>query len=213
MFDDLIKKVTDNLWNYHVKKRYGLPNASHLSLQYDRCDMILWDKADVPYFEDGITIPKFESVVNEYLNAENKRTTVIPKQWEKVDNIIVDVGLVKIAKGEFGSGDSGINYLFGSNATGEDPSDDSLGTQVLAKSFDSAGDKATIDAQKTSKYLMPVTSADYTGDIKEAGLATGNNPPSTGVLITHYTFPTVTVSSPSLLTAITTALYRNGTVT
>ena len=175
--------------------------------------MVLWNKLDVPELVDDCTIPRFESLFNEWQSAENKGTVINPIQHESAYNILVDVGLVEIADGDFGTGTSGINYLFGSNATAEAAGDTSLGTQVLAKSFASAGDKATISASKTGKYLMPVTSADYTGDIKEAGLATGNNPPTTGTLITHYTFPTVTVSSPTLLTAITTIVYRNGTVT
>ena len=122
------------------------------------------------------------------------------------------MGLLKIADGDFGINTSGLNYIFGDSATAEAPGNTAMGNKVLAKSFASAGDKATITATKTGKYLMPVTSVDYTGDIKEAGLATGITPPSTGTLITRYTFPTVTVSSPVLLTALTTIVYKNGTV-
>jgi len=211
VFEKYIKRINDYFWNRLVQQRYGLPDASHLSLQYDRCDMVLWNKEDVPELLDKCTIPRFEKLFNEWLNAENKKTVICPIQHEFDYNILVDVGLVEVAKG-YGTDDTATNYIFGDTATGELPADTALGNKVLAKAFSAAGDKGTTIASKTAKYLMPVTSADYIGDIKEAGLATGTTPPSTGTLLTHYTFGTVTIAAPALLTAITTIVYKNGTV-
>jgi len=212
VFENYIKRITDYIWNYQVKKRYPIPNASHLSLQYDRIDMVLWNKEDVPDLLDKCTIPRFELLFNEWQNAENKKTVICPVQHEISYNILVDVGLVEIAKG-YGTDDTPTNYIFGDSTTTAAAGDTALGNKVLAKAFSAEGDKGTTIASKTSKYLMPVTSVDYTGDIKEAGLATGTTPPSTGTLLTHYNFGTVTIASPSLLTAITTIVYKNGTVT
>jgi len=212
--DNYTDKQLDNLWSKLCEKRYGVPNPVHLSLQYDKCDMILWNQDELPSdVVDNATIDNVQPLIDEYLSAENKHTVIAPVQWEQGFNILVDDGLNEMAKRDTAeSTTTNLFYLFGSNGTAEVAGDSALNTQVLAKSFASAGSRGVITASKTGKYLMPVSSSDYTGAVREAGLATGNNPP-TDVLITRYTFPLVTIAAPQLLTAITTIVYKNGTVT
>lgn len=205
----MFKRIDDWVWNHQVKKRFGIPHAIHMVVKTDECQMVLWHEDDVPeLFARPNDISLHEKLIAEWKQAA-RNTVAKPLKYIRKFNIITNDGISDISKNRTGeTTNTNLWYLYGdASSPAEDLGDHALNNKVFGASFASKGSRASING--TEKYLMPILYTDYVGAIREAGLATGPTPP-TDILLTHYTFPLVTIATSTLLTALTTITNRNG---
>ena len=213
MFHSFKKWYDDWMWNQHCQYRYGR-GAKHIALNYNDCEMVVWNEDEATEIDQHPnSIHYNRKLINEWKNAE-RNTVTAPDQYRFVPNIIVNEGLLEMGLRDTGeSSSTNLVYVFGDDATpSEDVADTQLNNKVHTESFASKGERGMVTASRTGRYLMPVRASDYTGNIAEAGLATGTAPEGADELITHYTFGTITISALQIMQALTTIVYKNGTV-
>lgn len=101
-------------------------------------------------------------------------------------------------------------YVGNDSDPAEAVGDTTLNNQLLAKEFDSLGDRVTVDQQE--RYAMPFFRSDFGSDVtlREAGIGTGTTPP-TDILIARVTFAPKALGAGQTMTLQLSVNHKNGT--
>lgn len=221
-------KLNDSEENEFIRlftKKHGF-GPEHVTLKYSMWNIAVWNDDDI----SGI-ISNPRSVNSELdklwseINNTDRNTVAKPVTAEingshfkhpiiyenGVTNILTNLGMKNM--GQLSTADSvktNTHCVVGDNATAEDVDDTELGNQLLAKAFDTDGDRETVDQQE--RYAITFFRSDFGSDvtIREAGIATGTTPP-TDVLILHVTFTDKPIGAGQSMTVQVTVSHQNGT--
>lgn len=206
-------------------KKHGIPPI-HTNLKFSKWNVSVWDDQDICSI---IAKPRHVAMELDALWSEmqntDRNTTVKPLISEfnssvmkepiiydpHLLNILTNLGMKDMAQNRTGESTNTNTHCFvGDDATGELVSDDELGNQILAKAFDTDGDRETVDQQE--RYAMAFFRSDFGSDVvlREAGIGTGDSPP-TDILTAHVTFADKPIGPGQTMTVQITVTHKNGT--
>lgn len=207
------------------KLKHGVPPA-HASIKFSQWNVSVWNDVDISSI---VAKPRhvgmeLDALWNEIKNTD-RNTVVKPVISEfcssvmkepiiyqsEIDNILTNLGMKNMGQLSTAESTKTNTYCYaGDDATAEDLSDDQLGNQLVAKAFDTDGDRETVDQQE--RYAMAFFRSDFGSDVvlKEAGIGTGTTPP-TDILTAHVTFADKPIGAAQTMTVQITVTHKNGT--
>lgn len=208
--------------------RHNLPDFNHLSLQFNKWRVAVWDKQDLHEVvnKPSIMFPFIDKIMAEIHN--NPKTTIKYDQLtekyglpimkikprniqDEIDNIIPSAGLRVMAQRGTGASSTTNTHM----AVGDDPTPEALGDTVLGNEIDrksivTYGTRGVPSGTAIEQYGMPWLDTDFTvpETLDEAGLLTAG---TGGTLIAHVTFATKTIDAGQIMTTQVNITHQNGT--
>lgn len=212
---------------YRLFEKANGVSPDHVSIKSSHWKIGVWNNDDIASIVNNPRCVDEELIAIEAEAANTERNTIVkpvlyevnaswmrkPINYEETDNILTLGGMTNMA--ELSTADStktNTHCYFGDDSTpAEAVTDTILNNQLLAKEFDTVGDRITVD--QTERYAMAAFRSDFGSDVilKEAGIGTGTTPP-TDILTAHVIFADKPVGLGQTMTVQIAVGHKNGTI-
>jgi len=207
------KDLLIGLW-----KKTDYPGFKHLNLSYNYWTVAVWNKDEVPQFENP-KIRDLEKIWDEIASTD-RNTTVLPDQSElitpwgsllagqrKIPNILTNDGMKNMAQNR--TAESSLSTLEG--AVGDDNTTELVTDTALGNELDRKPWSEKVVVNQTEKYAISFVRSDFGADVtlKEGGGFTAS---SGVILVFRVTFADKTITTGQIMTMQVSVQHQNGVV-